>query len=122
MPESDLSAASITSDLGTDLIGQRVLYYPRLTTTMETARQEALRGAAEGTTVIAGEQTAALGFIVQGGTLTTPGLLFVNRCSWAHILEASAHVLNISRETLITPEEQAALDGQVSPEGVIIRV
>lgn len=69
-----------------------------------------------------GDRTAALGFIVQGGTLTTPGLLFVNRCSWAHILEESARVLNISREAFITTEEQAALDGQASPEGVIIQV
>lgn len=39
-------------------MGQRVLYYPSLASTMEIARQEAQRGASEGTVVIAGEQTA----------------------------------------------------------------
>ncbi|MDP2859214.1 MAG: hypothetical protein Q8P50_14725 [Bacillota bacterium] len=69
-----------------------------------------------------GSRTAALGFIVQGGTLTTPGLLFVNRCTWSHILEKAARLLRISRDELLTVEEQVALDGKASPEGVIIEV
>ena len=56
-----LSATLITTGLETGFIGQRVLYYPVLQTTMETARQEALNGAPEGTVVITGEQTAARG-------------------------------------------------------------
>ncbi len=56
-----LSATLITTGLETGFIGQRVLYYPVLRTTMETARQEALNGAPEGTVVITGEQTAARG-------------------------------------------------------------
>ena len=64
--------------------------------------------------------TAALGFIVQGGTLTVPGMLFVNRCTWAHILDKVVLLLGISREELLTAEERAALDGEVNPEGVII--
>ncbi|MGQ9572220.1 MAG: xylulose 5-phosphate 3-epimerase [Dehalococcoidia bacterium] len=69
-----------------------------------------------------GSRTAALGFIVHGGTLTTPGLLFVNRCTWAHILEEAARLLRISRDELLTVEEQCALDGKASPEGVVIEV
>jgi len=65
-------------------------------------------------------RTAALGFTGQGGTLTVPGLLFVNRCTWAHTLAAVAGVLGLPRDALLTPEETAALDGQASPEGVII--
>ena len=65
-------------------------------------------------------RTSALGFIVQGGTLTVPGMLFVNRCTWAHVLQEAAMLLNLKREELLAPEELAALDGQVSPEGVII--
>ena len=67
-----------------------------------------------------GDCTAALGFIVQGGTLTTPGLLFVNRCTWAHVLQEAARVLGMSDEELLSAEERAALSGQTSPEGVII--
>jgi BirA family biotin operon repressor/biotin-[acetyl-CoA-carboxylase] ligase len=57
----NLSADAITAGLEARFIGQRVLYYPRLTSTMEAARREAKRGAPEGTAVIAGEQTAGRG-------------------------------------------------------------
>ncbi|MBA7713876.1 Bifunctional ligase/repressor BirA [subsurface metagenome] len=56
-----LSLASITDNLGTNFIGQRVIYYPRLASTMAAAREEAQRGAAEGTVIVAGEQTAGKG-------------------------------------------------------------
>lgn len=62
----------------------------------------------------------ALGFVGQGGTLTVPGMLFVNRCTWAHILEESARLLGLPQEDLLTREEIAAIRGQASPEGVII--
>lgn len=65
-------------------------------------------------------KTAALGFINQGGTLNVPGMLFVNRCTWAHILEETARVMGISREALLTAPELAALDGKACPEGVIV--
>jgi hypothetical protein len=65
-------------------------------------------------------RTAALGFLGQGGTLTVAGMLFVNRCTWAHILEESARLLSLPREKLLTPKELAALEGRVSPEEVII--
>jgi phosphoketolase len=64
--------------------------------------------------------TAALGYVAQGGTLTTPGMLFVNRCTWAHILDEAARVLDIPREELLASKELAALDGETSPERVII--
>ena len=69
-----------------------------------------------------GRDTAALGFIVQGGTLTPPGLLFVNRCTWVHIVEQAAALVGISRQKLLTAGERAALDGKASPEGIIIEV
>lgn len=63
MVENNLSPASISCDLGTHFVGQRVIYYPSLTSTMEAAKQEALLGAAEGTVVIADQQTAGRGRI-----------------------------------------------------------
>lgn len=63
MVENNLSPASISGDLGTHFVGQRVIYYPSLTSTMEAAKQEALLGAAEGTVVIADQQTAGRGRI-----------------------------------------------------------
>jgi phosphoketolase len=66
------------------------------------------------------ERTVALGFAGQGGTLTVSGMLFVNRCTWAHTLAAVAGVLGLPREDLLTLEEAAALDGRASPEGVVV--
>ena len=59
--EYDLSEVSVTRDLETHFIGQRVIYYSKIPSTMEVAKQEAQQGAAEGTVVIAGEQTAGKG-------------------------------------------------------------
>ncbi len=56
-----LSVASITRDLGTRFVGQRVIYYPSLTSTNAVAKQEAQQGAAEGTVILADEQTAGRG-------------------------------------------------------------
>ena len=67
-----------------------------------------------------GPGTVGLGFVNHGGTLSIEGLLFVNRASWAHVLAAAAHVLGLPRERLLDPAECAALDGQASPEGVVV--
>lgn len=61
MTEIDLSAESISRGLTTRFIGRRTVYHQRLPTTMDAARDEARNGAAEGTVVVAGEQTAARG-------------------------------------------------------------
>ena len=61
MVENSLSPASITNNLETRFIGQRVIYYPSLASTMEAAKQAAQKGAAEGTVIIADEQTAGKG-------------------------------------------------------------
>jgi len=59
--ESSLSPASITNNLKTRFVGQRVIYYPSLTSTMEVAKREAQQKAAEGIIIIAGEQIAGRG-------------------------------------------------------------
>ncbi len=67
-----------------------------------------------------GDRTAALGFVNQGGTLSIGGMLFVNRCTWAHVLVGCARTAGLNRENLLTADELAALDGRATPEGVII--
>jgi len=67
-----------------------------------------------------GSRTSGLGYINQGGTLNTPGLFFLNRCSWAHVLAEAAELLEVPRARLLSAEEIQALDGQRSPHGVII--
>src|SRR3546814_1629327 len=49
--------------------------------------------------------TAALGFVNRGGTLDVPGLLFANRSTWAHVVDAAAHVLGQSRGSLLSEAE-----------------
>jgi BirA family biotin operon repressor/biotin-[acetyl-CoA-carboxylase] ligase len=63
MPESNLLATDITRKLKTDFIGRKVIAYPSLTSTNDTARREAKKGAREGTVILAEEQTAGRGRI-----------------------------------------------------------
>ena len=49
---NDLSADAITAVLETRFVGQRTLYFPSLPTTIDAAKQEALKGAPEGTVII----------------------------------------------------------------------
>ena len=104
MVENDLSPASITSNLGTHFVGQRVIYYPSLTSTMEVAKQEAQLGAVEGTVVIADEQTAgrgrikrvwlspkgslALSIILYPGVVNLPFLIMLASLAVVHSIEA----------------------------------
>jgi BirA family biotin operon repressor/biotin-[acetyl-CoA-carboxylase] ligase len=63
MVENSLSPAAITDNLETRFVGQRVIYYPSLASTMDVAKREAQQGAVEGTVVLAEEQTAGRGRI-----------------------------------------------------------
>jgi BirA family transcriptional regulator, biotin operon repressor / biotin---[acetyl-CoA-carboxylase] ligase len=59
--ETSLSPQIIVRDLKTRFIGQKVIYYPSLNSTMDAAKKEALWGAPAGTVVVAEEQTAGKG-------------------------------------------------------------
>ena len=61
MVGNSLSQAAITHNLETRFVGQRTIYYPSVTSTMEVAKREAQQGAAEGTVIIADEQTGGRG-------------------------------------------------------------
>jgi phosphoketolase len=67
-----------------------------------------------------GERTVALGFQNRGGTLDVDGLLFVNRSTWAHVVDAVARLIGSDRRSLLEPAEIDALDGRVSPHGAVI--
>ena len=61
MSRDELAAESITQNLGTRIIGQRVLYLSSVTSTNDIAKQEAQQKATEGTIIVASEQTAGKG-------------------------------------------------------------
>ena len=104
MTQNDLSSATITADLETRFVGQRTIYYPSLTSTMEAARQEAKQGAEEGTVVIADEQTAgrgrlqrlwvspkgniALSIILHPSMANLPSLIMVASMAVLHSIQA----------------------------------
>ena len=104
--EDSLSPAAITSGLETRFIGQKVIYYPRLTSTMEVAKQEVQQGAAEGTIVIADEQTTgkgrmnrvwlsprgsiALSIILYPSLVSLPYLIMLASLAVVHSIEAAA--------------------------------
>lgn len=66
-----------------------------------------------------GRNVEALGFINQGGTMDVDAMLFVNRCSWAHIAAKAAEMLGLKPGRVLSKDEVAALDGKRSPDGLI---
>lgn len=57
----NIQPASILKSSSTNLIGQRILYYPSIPSTMDIARKMVTEGIGEGTVVVAGEQTEGKG-------------------------------------------------------------
>jgi BirA family biotin operon repressor/biotin-[acetyl-CoA-carboxylase] ligase len=70
MLEEKSKMSSGTGSLRTGLFGQKAIYYPRVTSTMDIARNQARKGTEEGTIVIAGEQTQGRGRV--GRTWLSP--------------------------------------------------
>jgi phosphoketolase len=67
-----------------------------------------------------GDRLSVLGYRNQGGTLDTPGMLFVNRCTWAHCVAEAARLLRLPQQELLDEGEIAALAGRAEPQGVIV--
>lgn len=60
--------------------------------------------------------TSYLGFINRGGTLDTFGMLFANRCTWAHILDAAAQTMEYDVALWLEGNEVAAVRGHGDPQ------
>jgi phosphoketolase len=67
-----------------------------------------------------GPGTAALGYIGHGGTADVEGLLFLNRCTWAHVLLTLARLEGRNSGDYLMEAELAALEGRCNPRGVVI--
>ena len=65
---------ALVYDLKTRIVGWEILYFRSVSSTMDIARREAEDGAAEGTVIIAGEQTGGRGRL-QRDWLSPPGNL-----------------------------------------------
>ena len=64
-------------------------------------------------------RTHALGYISRSGTFDVPGMLFANRCTWAHAVDAAATMVGWNREALLDHARRAALDGAGDPSDLL---
>ncbi len=62
--------------------------------------------------------TPVLGYIGRGGTLNENGMLFANRCTWAHVVAAATVALGESADTLLNVAEYAALLSEARPAAI----
>ncbi len=60
-------------------------------------------------------RTRALGYLNRGGTLDTFGMLFANRCTWAHGIYALAEMREQAPQSWLTIDEIVALTGGGEP-------
>jgi len=139
MFEENLDASVITVGLTTRFIGKRVLYYPRVTSTNEIARQQALRKAPEGTAVIADIQTAGRGrlkrqWVTPHGNIAVTVILYPSRkdlqyltmlaaLAVSHTIEATTKLkcqLKWPNDVLINNKKVCGilLESQAETEGV----
>ncbi len=118
--KDSLFPTSVTDNLATHFIGQRVIYYPQLTSTMDVARQEAQRGATEGTVVIADEQTAGRGRLKRVW-LSPKGSIALSIILYPDVLHLPYLIMLASLAAVHTIEKVADLKPQVKwPNDVLI--
>jgi len=60
-------------------------------------------------------RTRALGYLSRGGTLDVPGMLFANRCTWAHAVDAAAGVAGWSPEEVLDRALRETIAGRGDP-------
>jgi BirA family biotin operon repressor/biotin-[acetyl-CoA-carboxylase] ligase len=121
MGENSLSAAAITANLGTRFIGQRVIYYPKLPSTMDEARRQAQEGASEGTAIVAGEQTAGRGRI-RRGWLSPKGSIALSIILYPEVGYLSSLIMVASLGVAHAIEKVTGLKTQIKwPNDVLIK-
>ncbi|SFR47252.1 Phosphoketolase [Marinobacter gudaonensis] len=60
-------------------------------------------------------RSRVLGYVNRGGTLNEAGMLFANRCSWAHALAACAEVMDRPPGEWLSTAELAAVESRGDP-------
>ena len=60
-------------------------------------------------------RSRVLGYINRGGTLDEAGMLFTNRCSWAHVIAAAAQISDVEPQQWLDEQEWAAVEGRGNP-------
>ena len=60
----------------------------------------------------------AHGYLSRGGTLDAAGMLFANRCTWAHLVASAAVLLQTDPRGFLTAPEAAAVGGTGDPQAL----
>ena len=63
--------------------------------------------------------TRALGYLNHGGTLDAAGILFANRCTWAHAVAVIAEAISQQPDKFLDAEELLAVQEKGNPTVVM---
>ncbi len=107
-----LNSAAITENLGTRIIGKRVLYFPSVTSTNDVAKEEANRKTVEGTVIVAGEQTAGKGRLKRVWT-SPKGTLACSIILYPNIKQLSSLIMIASLSVVYAIREVTGLKAQI---------
>ena len=67
-----------------------------------------------------GASLTVLGYRNEGCTLDTPGMLMVNGCTWAHVVQAVGRLTEVPQDWMLSSKDRAAINGECSPQGILI--
>ncbi|MDP3592911.1 hypothetical protein [Phenylobacterium sp.] len=109
-PRDEIEAAFVRSD-----VAMQALFPPDLPRLLVThTRPEPIAGLLRRIDAGPG-RFRAHGYVNRGGTLDVRGMLFANRCTWAHLTASAAGLLGVAVDTLLTEAEVAAVSGRGDP-------
>jgi BirA family biotin operon repressor/biotin-[acetyl-CoA-carboxylase] ligase len=115
----DLSAV-IQRELKTNIIGRKIIYLPRVPSTMDFARQEAQKGASEGTVIIAEEQTEGRGRLKRKW-LTPKGNIALSIILYPTVTSLPYLIMIASLAVLQSIEKVTGVKGQIKwPNDILI--
>ena len=114
-------ATSIQSQLNTKFVGRQLYYYPSLTSTMDAAKKVAREEVAEGTVVIADEQTSGRGRLGRAW-LSPKGSLAMSIILKPSVSSLPQLVMIVSLAVVRAIREVAGLEAQIKwPNDVLIK-
>ncbi len=120
MPPEENPYRCLAAALETHFIGKDIIYYPRLPSTMDAARDRARRRAAGGTVVIAGEQSGGRGRL-RRAWFTPPGNLALSIVLYPAIEELPYLIMIASLAAARAIEKSTGLETQIKwPNDVLI--
>jgi len=121
VPRDAMEAAIINGITGESAADRRARFFPscaQVRVLLTHTRPEPLLGVLRPLDTGPG-RTIALGYTNHGGTLDTNGLLFANRCTWAHAVAAVARAAGRDASDLLSRSELDAINGVTAPGGIL---